>query len=82
MITYVQAKQTILKANPVLWVKSASEFPDFYLFVLAPVYVNPGDDYVTGTVFPTVSKKDGSIGQIDILTDDIDIDDGRAIANP
>lgn len=68
-MTFEKAKKIIQKANPLTEIRSCLEYKNFYLFVLAPLYVNDSDDYVTGAVFPIVDKRTGKVSQYDILSD-------------
>lgn len=40
-----------------------------FIFFLAPMYISDGEGYVTGTVFPAVDKKNGTVFQYDIISD-------------
>lgn len=69
MISYQEACMIIKKENPTMLIRSAMDYKDFYLFVLAPIYVKDDETYVTGTVFPIVNKKTGAVSLYDILED-------------
>lgn len=64
-----KAVSIIQKKNPILKIRSCSEYDNFFLFSLAPLDVADGDTYVTGTVFPAVDKKTGRVFEYDILSD-------------
>lgn len=68
-MTVDKAIEVIRKKEPLMTIRSCLEYKDFYLFVLAPLYIQDYDDYVTGTVFPIVNKRTGKISQYDILSD-------------
>lgn len=69
MKTLEQAIEIIQKKNPLLIIRASLEFDDFFLFTLAPLYVKESENYVTGTVFPAVDKKNGRIFEYNILSD-------------
>lgn len=69
MITYKEACTIVKKENPTMLIRSAMDYKNFYLFVLAPIYISDDDDYMTGTIFPIVDKKTGTVSLYDILED-------------
>lgn len=71
MLTYEQAKKIVLKerGNMFDYVYSASDFGDFYGFVLAPFYINKDEPYYTGTCVIAVDKDTGSVSDYDMLSD-------------
>lgn len=68
-MTFVEATKIIQDQNPLLYVRSCTEFKDFFLFSLAPLTISRDEEYVTGRIFPIVNKSDGSISEYDILSD-------------
>lgn len=68
-MTVDKAVEVIRKKNPLMIIRSCLEFKEFYLFVLAPLYIQDSDDYVTGTTFPIVNKRTGKISEYNILDD-------------
>lgn len=64
-----QAVAIIQKKNPLLTIRACTDYGDFFVFTLAPLYIKDTDNYVTGRIFPAVDKKTGKIFHYDITSD-------------
>lgn len=68
-MTLNDAIELIQEDNAPLVVRDILDFGSFWLFSLAPIYLDESEPYQTGTHFPTVDKKSGRIGVYDITSD-------------
>lgn len=70
-MTADEAYRILSKEYPAEAIRVCLDFGEFFLFSLAPFYINSGETYYSGTVMDAVDKKTGEIYKYDI-TDDVD----------
>lgn len=68
-LTAQDAYSIIHEKYPTEKVRSCLEYDDFFLFVMAPLYVLDSESYCPGTVFDAVDKRTGRMFEYDITTD-------------
>lgn len=68
-MTGQEAFDIIRKQKPLVKVRGCLDYGTFYVFCLAPIYVNDDEEYSTGTVMDAVDKKTGRVFMYDISSD-------------